>query len=74
LYRKGNNTGTEGSVAVQNWSAGVYHWFKRIITGRKSMRLGEMMKINGNGDTAIVGMQHTKARIGEFLKEIRKVM
>jgi len=50
-------------------SAGGYHWFKRVITGRKNTRLEEVMKINESSDTKIVGMHHTKGRTGEYLKE-----
>jgi hypothetical protein len=54
--------------------AGGCHWFKRVITGRKNIRLEEVMEINDSSDTKIVGVRHTKARIGEFLKESWKFM
>jgi len=59
---------------VLQCTAGGYRWFKRVISGRKDVRLEEVMKINESSDTKIVGMHYTKARIREFLKENWKIM
>jgi hypothetical protein len=60
-----SNTHNKGIAAVYSWG---HHWFERVITGRKNVRLEEVMKINESSDTQIVGMHLAKRQNERVLK------